>query len=98
MEEKPVKINYLCDGRVKGCKKRICYRNRNGDSEPVCKHTKDINYAKNFYKPYEGANYWEQENSKSDKKNLRMLKITTICAIASAVVTLISISILCILH
>ena len=93
MESKESKINYICDGKMEGCKKTICYMN-GGD----CRHTKDIRYAKNFYKPYKGANYWEKESLQDVKKNLRMLKVATICTIASAALVLISISVLCILH
>lgn len=44
-EESKEKIFYLCDGEVKKCKKKSCYK-RNG----VCNYTSDIKYAKNFHK------------------------------------------------
>ncbi len=99
MEEKELKVNYLCDGKVKGCSKRACYRNRKDDSEPVCRHTKDIRYAKNFHRPYPQSNYFEQNDLQDTEKEIADVKRIMIThELTSAAVALILISILYILR
>lgn len=66
-----VKVRYLCDGEVGGCRKPNCYKNAKNEGmvyEPapgrplVCKYTDDIRHAKYFRR---GAmRYIEQENKK----------------------------------
>lgn len=53
------KIFYLCNGEKEDCKKRNCYK-KGG----ICKHVKDVKYAKNFASKYqdgENSTLWERE-------------------------------------
>lgn len=43
------KILYLCDGKVDVCSKTGCYK-KIGNTKYACRHTSDINHAKNFSK------------------------------------------------
>ncbi len=53
------KILYECDGEVPGCIDEHCYKRNPSDME-ACRHTTDINHAKNFYKRRSG-NFWEKK-------------------------------------
>ena len=92
LADRSLRIHYLCDGKMEGCAKRICYRNR-GNPETACRHTQDIRYAKNFHRPYPQAGFWEQEALQGDRKRLWML-ISRFLPLASTIVALISISVL----
>lgn len=55
------KIFYLCDGKVEKCSKRTCYKN-GGD----CKHTSDIEHAKNFQKVFKDS-FRENESASENQ-------------------------------
>ena len=52
------RVFYLCDGEKEDCKRTNCYQN-GGE----CKHTEDIEHAKNFSKKedLEESPFWEDE-------------------------------------
>lgn len=57
-EKKAGEVFYLCNGEDENCKKNNCYK-KGG----MCKHTTDIRFAKNFYKPYKPARYREKDEA-----------------------------------
>lgn len=51
------RVFYLCDGKKEDCKRRNCYQN-GGE----CKHTEDIEHAKNFsITTHHEESFWEEE-------------------------------------
>lgn len=52
------RVFYLCDGKKEDCKRTNCYKN-GGE----CKHTEDVEHAKNFSKEEyrEESSFWEEE-------------------------------------
>ena len=63
MEERERSIMYLCDGEREGCKKTTCYKTV-GNVEDACKHTTDVNHAKNFHQRCKkSAVLWEEETA-----------------------------------
>lgn len=57
------KVLFLCDGKIEGCRdSNRCYMNCK-EGENICRHTKDINHAKNFKKKNESSkSYYEIES------------------------------------
>ena len=53
------KIFYECDGEIQECREEHCYK-RNPSDTQACRHTSDINHAKNFYKRLNG-NFMENK-------------------------------------
>ena len=60
------KIFYLCDGEVKSCKKRNCYKNSE-KTEGLCRHTSDIKHAINFEITQNGKGSYRERTSRADE-------------------------------
>ena len=57
-QNEQLKIYYECDGEKPECKKIHCYKH-NPPETGTCRHTFDINHAKNFYKSRNGKVFRE---------------------------------------
>ena len=71
MREMEQRVCYLCDGKKECCRKTGCYQNGG-----KCKHTKDIEHAKNFYKKgtLEQSSFWEEEEFGKENEEKQMKK------------------------